>query len=195
MEKKHPLKHFSYTVPAEFSDPFKDYLKDLRNKRLRILFFFSIFLIPGAFIFDLLIFPEQWLQLLKVRIVSMIACLLLYFISRHTFMKEYPVFLTHLLNIVVAVTIACLTFQTGAYASPYYAGFILIFICMAMVMPLGFKGSLLAGCFILATHLVFNLIPPILAQEAFLWPRFWNSVYFLTFSFTMVLIASAMIQN
>jgi signal transduction histidine kinase len=184
-----------YTIPEELADQYRSYLHELFFFRLNVAYWFSIFLIPAAAVFDILIFPDDWQQLLKVRVVSMILCLFLYLLSNKTFLKKYPSWMCHVLNVVVAATIVYLTALTGAYASPYYAGLILIFICLAMVLPWGLYGSLIAGLVILLIHFSYNLFPAILFQEVIDWPIIWNSIYFLTFSFTMVLIASVMTEN
>ena len=100
-----------------------------------------------------------------------------------------------MLIVVVGSTIAYLTFLTGAYTSPYYAGLILIFICLAIVFPWGVFESLLAGFVIFSIHFICNLFPALLAHEVIDWALVWNSVYFLSFTFVMVVISSHMVEN
>ncbi|GAH77560.1 unnamed protein product, partial [marine sediment metagenome] len=170
-------------------------LEKLKKNGDKISLILSDILMPGAFVFDILIFPAQWRQLFIVRIISTMVCILLYFISNNTFLKKYPTRLGHLLNIVLASTIAYLSYLTGAYASPYYAGLILIFIGIAMLVPWGINGALSAGLVILIIHLAFNLFPALLANQAIKWSSFWISVYFLTFTFVMVIISSGIAEK
>ena len=101
----------------------------------------------------------------------------------------------YVLVAVSSATIAYLTHLTGASASPYYAGLILVFIGIAMVLPLGLKGSLISGIIIFILYFSFNPLPQLINKELINWPLFWNSVYFLTFSFVMVFISSAMLES
>lgn len=187
--------YFQYPIPDEFINLYNDYLHNVWVSRLNITYIFCVILMPGAFVFDILIFPAQWQQLFIVRIVSTMVCILLYFISNNTFLKKYPTRLGHLLNIVLASTIAYLSYLTGAYASPYYAGLILIFIGIAMLVPWGINGALSAGLVILIIHLAFNLFPALLANQVIKWSSFWISVYFLTFTFVMVIISSGIAEK
>ncbi|MBE9547246.1 MAG: response regulator [Proteobacteria bacterium] len=184
-----------YTVPEEFASPYRSYIHDLLISRLNVIYLFCIILIPGAFVFDILIFPDKWFQLFKVRIISMILCIFLFMLSNRTFLKKYPYLMCHVLNVVAASTIAYLTFLTGAYASPYYAGLILIFIGIAMVLPWGIYESLLAGLVIILIHFTCNLFPALLVGKVIDWSLVWNSIYFMVFTFAMVVIASGMSEN
>jgi signal transduction histidine kinase len=103
--------------------------------------------------------------------------------------------MSHALNVVVASTIAYLAFLTGGYTSPYYAGFILMFIAMTMILPWGLQQTLSTGFIILIIHFSWNLFPAFLRGAVVDWPPVWNSVYFLTFSFAMAVVASVMLEN
>jgi len=192
---KKTFKYFHYPIPDELIDLYNIYLHNVWVSRLNVTYLFCVILMPGAFVFDMLIFPAQWQQLLKVRIVSTLVCILLYFISNKTFLKKYPTRMGHVLNVVLASTIAYLTYLTGAHASPYYAGLILIFIGIAMLVPWGINGALSAGLVILIIHLAFNLFPALITNQVIVWSSFWISVYFLTFTFVMVIISSGIAEK
>ena len=185
---------FIFTVPEEFKKKYVGFLHDLSVTRLNVCYWICIVLIPGAFVFDMLIFNAQWLLLLKVRLVSLTFCVLLYFLSNKTFLKKHHSSMFYILIVVVASTISYLTFLTGAYASPYYAGLMLMFIGIAMIFPWGIRNSLLASIVILSIHYFINLVPFIIKHQLIDWPKFWNSTYFLSFSFAMVVIASGILE-
>ncbi len=197
MSFKNRITHtLSSPIPEEFAASYHDYLLNLFISRLNVGYLFCIILIPSAFIFDILVFPDKWPQLLMVRLVSMVSCLLLFCLSNYTILKKYPSQMCQVLNIVVAGTIAYLVFITGAYKSPYYAGFILIFICIAMVLPWGVSGSFVAGLVIIFIHFTLNLFPILLKNSSLVyWPLVWNSIYFLTFSFILVIISSGIFES
>ncbi|MCF6290643.1 MAG: ATP-binding protein [Desulfobacterales bacterium] len=187
---------FVHKVPVEFTKSYHRYLQRLFVRRLRILYYFSMTLIPGAFVFDILIFPDSWKVLFKVRILCALVCLFLFFLSSRTRLRNYPSQMCQVLIFVGAVTIGILTHLTGAYQSPYYAGQILIFIGIATVAPWGFDRALLATGFgIITIHLSLNLLPSLLAHEVIIWPLVWNSIYFLVFTFILVYIASGIFEN
>jgi signal transduction histidine kinase len=189
------ISEVSYPLPDEFADPYRTYLQKLFVVRLNFAYLCGIILIPGAFVFDRLIFPDLWLQLLQVRLISIAPCLLLLILSNATTLKNSPSLMCHVFFAVVAATIAQLISLTGAYASPYYTGLILIFIGIAIIVPQGFGGSLLSGCIILTVHFGYNLLPALLANAVVDWPAVWNSVYFLTFSFLLAVISSGISEN
>ncbi len=189
------LKKINYQIPVEFVTSYESSLQEIRRARLIPIFFFSIILIPAAVIFDNLIFHTLWRRLFTVRLISMAICTGLYFLTTKIPLKNYPRAMCQVLSVVVATTIAYLSYLTGAFESPYYAGQILLFISMAMIMPLGMVGSLFAGFMILIIHYGINLLPALLAHQAVVWPLVWNSIYFLTFSFGMALIASQMLEH
>ena len=184
-----------FHIPAEFVGLYKSYLHEFRIARLTALYIFGGVLIPAAFFFDVLIYPEKWFTLFKVRLISFFLCTLMYVLSKKTVLKNYPNFMCHILNIVVSSTIVYLVVLTGAYSSPYYAGLILLFICMAMVMPLGLSGSVFAGSVILSIYYGSTLLPSLISGNSINWHIVWNSIYFLTFSFVMATIASEMLEN
>ena len=192
---KDTLKGLHYSIPDRFKAPYRDYIAKLYRSRLVVLYLFSITLIPAAVIFDFFIFNDLWQQLLVARIVSMGLCLILLLLSSKTRLKDRPIVMTHVLNIAVTSTIVYLTSLTGGYASSYYAGLMLIFICMAMIAPMGVQGALLAGTTILCIYFGYNLIPPLRGDELIHWPFVWNSIYFLGFTFGMILVASGMVEN
>lgn len=185
-----------YPIPDELVVPYQEYIRNLFVSRLNVGYLFGIFLIPSAFVFDILIFPNSWQQLFKVRIASMLCCLFLYLLSNKTFLQKHPSLMCQVLNAVVAGTIAYLASLTGSYESPYYVGYILIFICIAMVLPWGVSGSFIAGIVIIFIHFVSNVLPALVVSKwAINWPMVWNSIYFLTFSFLMIIVSSGLYEN
>lgn len=192
---KKKLSELLFIVPDEFESKYKKYLNNLWVTRLNVAYLFCIILVPFAFIFDILIFPDQWENLLTVRLLSTLTCFALFVVSNKTFLKKYPARMCHLLNVIIASTIAILTYMTGSHTSPYYAGLILVFIGIAMIVPWGIKGALSAGLTILMIHLFINVFIDILNKKPVFWPSFWVSVYFLTFSLVMVIISSGMTET
>ena len=184
-----------YSVPQESAAPYRSYFHELFVVRLNFAYLCGIILIPAAFAFDILIFPDKWLDLFKTRILSMCLCICLLVLSNKTRLKRYPSQMCHVFFGVVALTIAHLISLTGAYASPYYAGLILMFIGIAMILPWGIHGSLVAGSMIVFVHYAYNLLPALLVHETINWPIVWNSIYFLSFTFILVVIASGMSEN
>ncbi len=184
-----------HKIPPDLSQAHDLFRKGLYASRINILYILSMTLIPGAFFFDILIFPNQWKSLASIRGVSALVCLGLYLLSKSSQFKDYPVQSTYILNIVVASTIALLTYSTGGLESPYYAGQILIFICIAMIMPFRLLEAFFAGTCIIVLHYGINLLPALVSTDVIQWRYFWNSVYFLSFSFTMILIASVVLEN
>lgn len=192
---KKSLSDLFYFLPKELESIYEKYLFSLWIPRLNTAYLFCIVLIPGAFVFDILIFPAQWQDLLKVRLIATLVCIILYLVSNKTFLKKYPAGMCHLLNIVIASTISYLTFITGSHTSPYYAGLILIFIGIAMIVPWGIRGAFTAGSTILVIHLFFNIFLDLLNNNAIKWTSFWVSIYFLTFSLVMVIISSGITEK
>jgi len=184
-----------YVVPSDFQAKYKEHLFLLFKTRLNIAYLFSIILVPTAVIFDTLIFREQWKSILVIRIFSTVTCLVLYYLSNFTRIKNYPSVMCHILNMVVVVTIVHLCYMTGKYASPYYAGLILIFICIAMIMPWNIKDALLYGIVIFVIFIGYNLVPSLLMGEMIQWNLFWNSIYFLLFSFVMVVFSTGVMES
>jgi len=183
------------SIPDEFENIYKKYLNKIWISRLNVAYYFCIILLPFAFIFDILIFPQQWQDLLKIRLSATLICVSLFIISNRTFLKKYPAGMCHVLNVVIASTIAILTHMTGSHTSPYYAGLILVFIGIAMIVPWGIRGASTAGVTILSIHVFVNFILDILNNREIIWPSFWVSIYFLTFSLVMVIISSGMTEK
>ncbi len=192
---KKNLSELFFSIPDEFESKYKKYLNELWFTRLNVAYLFCIFLLPFAFIFDILIFPDLWQELLKIRLIATFICIALFIISNKTFLKKYPESMCHLLNIVIASSIALLTYLTGSHTSPYYAGLILVFIGIAMIVPWGIKGAFTAGLTILFVHLFINVVIDLLNKKIIIWPSFWVSIYFLTFSLIMVIISSGITET
>jgi signal transduction histidine kinase len=184
-----------FDVPEEFSSLYRSHLHKIFVQRLRIGYLLSIVLIPGAFIFDILIFPEEWKALLVGRMVSVGLCLLMFLLFNTTKLKANPSAMGHLLNFVVSATIVYLTSLTGGYESPYYAGLILIFIFLALVFPWGIKDSLAAGLVTIITYYGYNLLPTVLSGSVINSSAVWNSLYFLAFSLLMVVTAAGISEE
>lgn len=184
-----------YDIPQEFKAAYKKYHHDLSVLRLNLGWYFCIILIPGAFVFDMLIFPDQWIQLLKVRVATGVVCFILYLVSNKTIIRNYPSYMIFLQMTVASAAIAYLAYLTGATSSPYYAGLILVCLAIALVIPLGYKGSVIAGFLVLISYLSINLLPQLVSGEFINWPLFWNSVYFLTFSSAMIIVSSGILEN
>ncbi|MCK5221759.1 MAG: hypothetical protein KAR14_09270, partial [Candidatus Aminicenantes bacterium] len=110
---KKNLSELFFSIPDEFESKYKKYLNELWFSRLNVAYLFCIFLLPFAFVFDILIFPELWQELLKIRLIATFICIALFIISNKTFLKKYPESMCHLLNIVIASSIALLTYLTG----------------------------------------------------------------------------------
>ena len=183
------------SIPDEFEDLFKNYLSKIWASQLNIAYFFCIILVPFAFVFDILIFPAQWHDLLKVRLVGTLVCILLFVISNITFLKKYPAGMCHVLNVVIATTISILTYMTGSHTSPYYAGLILVFIGIAMIVPWGIRGASTAGATILFIHIFVNFLLDFISNKEIIWTSFWVSIYFLTFSMLMVIMSSGLTEK
>lgn len=184
-----------YRIPDDLHAKYLLGKKNLIISRINILFVFSITLIPVAIVFDLLIFPEKWTSLALVRGVSALLCLTLYSFSNHEFFRKNPKYIPCLLTVIASTTIAYLTHLTGGMESSYYAGQILIYICLAMIVPFSLFESILTGGSIIAIHYGLNLFPALVSGATIGWPHVWNSVYFLSFSFGMVLFASVILEN
>ena len=192
---KKNLSELFFSIPDEFESKYKKYLNELWFSRLNVAYLFCIVLLPFAFVFDILIFPELWQELLKIRLIATLICIALFIISNKTFLKKYPESMCHLLNIVIASSIALLTYLTGSHTSPYYAGLILVFIGIAMIVPWGIKGAFTAGSTILFIHLFINVVIDLLNKKVIIWPSFWVSIYFLTFALIMVIISSGITET
>ena len=65
------IQNLRYRVPEAFTAAYRDYVHALYASRLVVLYLFSIILIPGAVVFDYLIFKAIWQQLFLVRMLSM----------------------------------------------------------------------------------------------------------------------------
>lgn len=190
------IRAFSFPVPEELIPDYRRYFHQLSIDRLNILYWFSIILFPGAFVFDILIHPEVWGELLRVRIASALAFILLYVLSSRTRLRNHPFFMCNVLIAVGTVTISYLTYLTGAHASPYYAGHILVLIGIATVYPWGIYGYLLlVGAMIITVHLGFNLFPELAAGAVIDWSVVWNNIYFLSFALILVFIAATVFEN
>ncbi len=189
------LKEYAYAIPDDLSEAYKKYLEELFSNRLKIAYLLALILIPAAMFFDLLIFPSIWRRLMVTRLLTTAVIFLLFAVSYNTKLKLYPSKMCHLLNVAITSGIVYLTYLTGGYASPYYAGLILIFIAIAMVMPWGIYGSTVAGLTTLSIYYSYNLIPPLSIGEKIHWPTVWNSLYFLAFSFGMVVFSSGIVEN
>ncbi len=192
---KKSFNYLIFEIPQEFKESYQKYYHDLSVLRLNFGWYFCIILIPGAFVFDILIFPNQWLILLKVRLATMFVCIILYLVSNKTIIRNYPSYMIFLQLTVASAAIAYLTYLTGATSSPYYAGLILVCLAIALVIPLGYRGSVIAGFLVLIIYLSINFFPQLVSGEQINWSLFWNSVYFLTFSSAMIIVSSGILEN
>jgi signal transduction histidine kinase len=188
-------KRLFYEMPEEFAELYRTYIGIQIKTQLNIIFLFCIFLVPLGGFFDVLVYPGQWKTLVLVRLLSMLACTLLYFVFNHTILNNYPYVTALLLDLIVPSQIAYLCYLTGGYASPYYVGFILLFIGIAMILPWSIFYSIITSLIILFIHFSMNLLPWVILGKEISWPIFWNSIYFLTFSFAMVVAATGILEN
>lgn len=168
---------------------------ELFISRVNITFLVCIILMPGAIVFDRLIFPDQLTELIRVRFVSTCLYIILWISFYTSRLKKYPRVMIYTLVFLTSGTIAHLCYHTGQWASSYYAGQILVIMGVATIAPMGLIHVAICGLIIMMLHFGWNLGPAIFHGTTFDWPLVWNSLYFQVMTLILMALASWMIEN
>lgn len=168
---------------------------ELFISRVNIAFLVCIILMPGAIVFDRLIYPDQLTELIRGRFVSTCLYIILWISFNISRLKKYPRVMIYTLVFLTSGTIAHLCYHTGQWASSYYAGQILVIMGVSTIAPMGLVHVVICGLIIMALHFGWNLGPAAFSGTDFEWSMVWNSLYFQVMALILMALASWMIEN
>jgi signal transduction histidine kinase len=148
-------------IPDEMKPAFDERIKLIGAQTALIVTFLGVLLVPGSYIFDLLIIDARYrLTFLYVRIICTIACFLLFLIARTETGRNHGLCLSFITLLIVGVSSSMLIHTLG-YDHSYYVMLIIIYIG-AMIAPMTWQLCL----YLCITIFLFYLVPiPFLASE------------------------------
>ncbi len=130
---------------------------DNQLHRLKI-YFLPLLLIIGAIfilllgVLDYFVFPEKFAKFITYRFIAAGLFFLLYIVFKR--IKKYFTFFILASTVIVSAMIEIMILSTGGYVSPYYAGFIVVFIFVYGFLPISLNISIVIAAIIYGIYLI-----------------------------------------
>ncbi len=103
-------------------------------KRVNIIILLGCALVPAFGLADYLLYPHYFARFTTYRLVAGACCLILFAINQKWKLGFRSFYLGISAAYIVGLTIIKMIVETGGYATPYYAGLILVFLGMCAVL-------------------------------------------------------------
>lgn len=169
----------------ELKREYKLFIVDSNLKRIRMGCFFGFSLVPAGAAFDYFIYPDKFSFFLIIRSIFSLVFLATYISSFTSFVRNHTTGMMIFVAVSIAIPIDIMIQYTGGYASPYYAGLILIIlgVCVLFIDPI----QALIGCSLI--YLTY-LIPIYFFNEINDFNVFLNNNYFLSFTIIIAVVTN-----
>jgi PAS domain S-box-containing protein len=153
---------------------------DLYRRRVSVILLVGILLTLASFLLDVLMYPNQILLLLEVRLTSVLLGLMALGLNHTPLCRRSAPMLGFLAYLLFAGTVLVSIVLLNAPDSPYYVGLVIVITLYLGIAPLFWYQALLAGGLaILAYLLVMVWLVPAMA------PSLWGNSFFMV-SFTLI---------
>jgi len=190
------LKRFlPFQVPGDMLPAYREHFHAIAQWRKNVAYGLCAILMPGGTIFDVLIFGDLWPSLAWARGLSTLVCIGLFLFSLYSPLKRYPYAMSLLLFWNMSIGISVLSVMTGALESSYYAGLMLLLAGTALIVPTRTAGAVLMAVSSLAFHFVINFSVHGITGVPVPWPKVWNSLYFLSFMATVMVVSAGLMES
>ena len=175
-----------YRMPEEYQERYDAYLHGLFRFRLNVLYVFAFLLYPLGYLFDLLVYPQIANQLILPRLLCSGLAIVMAVAGNTTILQHYNVTMFYAIFTSAAGFIIYFISLVGGVSSGYYAGLNMVFLCVAMIAPIGFVHAAVSGYGTILAYLIFIVAP----EKNIPYQLLWNNMYFMSFTATMVAVSA-----
>lgn len=131
------------------------HIDDQNFGALRISAIIGYTIVPGFWLLDVLVLPEQKWLFGAMRLFAAVCCIIVHLgiVHRPSLVRRYLGFLSQYLALLVAWSIEFMVFSLGGYDSPYYAGLLLVVMTIGYLFAWPLRTALLFNALVYVPYL------------------------------------------
>ncbi len=172
--------------PTDLAHAFREYERGVRIHNYRVACVLALIFMPAGCVLDMLVYHEQWLFFLKLRLCcSALLLFIWWFVRTPPGLKSLWV-LGQILPALPSFFISWMVYRTTGALSPYYAGINVVLLGAALIL----RWTLFDSVLVVATAIGMYLAACALHGPVSFRGTFFNNIYFLFVTGVFVIIGN-----